>query len=134
MYNELSTAEVIPSNFSRDGVHAYAYYAGMDVPSNVQKVLDHFGWSKTEMARQAGIRRQAVNGWFNEGKTPSDAVCNTLKRKYGINPDFMQGQSDVMLLALDNQIIDALERLNAEQPEDMPAILKMLRGFLAESS
>jgi len=102
----------------------------MDVPKNMQAVIDHFGWTKAQLGIEAGVKRQAVNGWFNEGKVPSEKICQRLKDKHGLNTRFLQGHDVPMFASLDAQILDLLEKLNQDQPENMPAILKMLKGFL----
>jgi DNA-binding XRE family transcriptional regulator len=104
----------------------------MNTPKNMQAVLDTFGWNKTELGVEAGVKRQAVNGWFNEGKLPSDKVCLRLKKRHGLNPDFLKGQDQPMLIGLDEEILEVLEGLNRDQPESMPVILKMLKGFSSQ--
>lgn len=68
----------------------------MSVSDRIQQLLDHFGWSKAELARQANTSRQAVNGWMNN-KVPSQKAAIALREKHSINDAWLtQGRGQMI--------------------------------------
>lgn len=109
----------------------------MGTERQVQRIMSHFGWSQAQLAREAGVQRQAVNGWINAGKVPAYDALARLAERHRINPEFLRGESRAMFIEspddLDRELISVLRAFqNHPDPGIRQRFVRMAKAFLDE--
>jgi hypothetical protein len=90
-----------------------------------------------ELGREAGVTRQAVYGWVNQGKTPAYEALERLKSRHRINDEWVLKGVGPMLLekrdSLDAELANILRSFQDHpDPEVRRRFLKIARAFLDE--
>lgn len=85
----------------------------MTVPERLDAVKEKLGFKfDTELGRLIGATKQAVGGWRNDGKRPSQEYADILEERAGIRAEwfrFGRGHMEVGALS-DKELYDALTR------------------------
>ena len=100
----------------------------MTVEKKIKELKFKFDWNNIQLAKAAGVSKQAISTWTNRGVIPSYNALNTLRKKYGVNPEWLVG-SDANMLITDRPATDAVI-----EPDSTAAMRDELRGILLEIS
>ena len=105
-------------------------------PKIDQRIINlkkYFGWNNVQLADAAGVSKQAVGQWIKEQRMPSQEAVLNLKQRYKVNDLWLLGKSEVMILnesALSDELENTLRAIEAQNPEQIPQILKLLKAFV----
>lgn len=103
--------------------------------TRIEILKEHFGWSKSKLAVEAEVSKQAVNAWFNKGSVPGQEALIALREKHGINDQWVLGKSDQMFIEffddLDQETARLLrEFLKSADSAERERFARMVKVFL----
>jgi transcriptional regulator with XRE-family HTH domain len=85
--------------------------AAMDLLDYLKRALRERGWSMTDLARRAGVSKQAVSGWLSEDDfsrlTPGPTSCRKIAKALEVDPDFiltLAGHRDRVVAEADDEL------------------------------
>lgn len=70
-----------------------------DMPTRIKDILSELGITQQQLADISGVSKAAVNAWINKGTKPSGSALLNMRKKRGINPDWVIDGKGEMFLA-----------------------------------
>lgn len=105
----------------------------MGVSARLIEIKKHFGWNNVELAKAAGVTKQAVNAWLNRDVTPGYDPVMRLRDKYGINDAWLLHGNGEMLSSrsMDDELRSVFQALQeSDDPEIKESFLRIARALL----
>lgn len=106
------------------------------VSDRIRQIKERFQLNNVELAKAAGVTKQAVGQWINQDATPDGASAVRLKESLGINESWLISGKGEMLNQrntdeLTKLIATTASQLSSSQKE---ALLQIAREFAIQNS
>lgn len=93
------------------------------VKQRLQQILNETGCKKSDLAKAANVRPQAVNNWFNNGKISIDSA-RAISDAFGYNTDWILGGAGVAILNSNINNSPITNNVGAEQQRDITNLVQ----------
>jgi transcriptional regulator with XRE-family HTH domain len=97
----------------------------------LQREMDLRHWNQNDLAREAGIARQTVNGILNSKRAPGIQTCNGIAKAMKLPYSVLYERAGLIPRRQTNEMVEEIKnKIDLLSPESQKVLLDLINGML----